>query len=122
MDAAIASTSTALVGNSTPAGAGYGTPSAITVQANVGMQVQKFGRTTGHTFGEVDMLNATVNVCYYSPCQKPGNVARFVNQIIITPGTFSAGGDSGSLIVNMSNNPVALLFAGSSIAHDCQSN
>ena len=44
-----------------------------------------------------------------------------MHQIIITPGTFSAGGDSGSLIVedakgkNASdrNKPVGLLFAGS---------
>ena len=48
-------------------------------------------------------------------------VARFVNQIIITPGGFSAGGDSGSLIVvdgkgkykADDRKPVALLFAGS---------
>lgn len=45
------------------------------------------------------------------------------HQIIITPGTFSAGGDSGSLIVadakgkNASdrNKPVGLLFAGSDL-------
>ena len=51
-------------------------------------------------------------------------VARFVNQIIITPGSFSAGGDSGSLIVvdgkgkNKADDrkPVGLLFAGSSFA------
>jgi PKD repeat protein len=42
-------------------------------------------------------------------------LARFVGQIAITPGTFSAGGDSGSLIVtdDENKNPVGLLFAGS---------
>ena len=41
--------------------------------------------------------------------------ARFVDQIGISPGTFSAGGDSGSLIVTEDGNyPVGLLFAGSS--------
>ena len=48
-------------------------------------------------------------------------VARFVNQIVITPGDFSAPGDSGSLIVvngkgkfkNDANKPVGRLFAGS---------
>jgi hypothetical protein len=42
--------------------------------------------------------------------------ATFVGQIGITPGTFSGGGDSGSLIVTAdgNNRPVALLFAGSS--------
>ncbi|HYR12865.1 MAG TPA: CARDB domain-containing protein, partial [Mycobacterium sp.] len=41
--------------------------------------------------------------------------ARFVDQLIISPGGFSGGGDSGSLIVtdDGSMNPVALLFAGS---------
>ena len=44
-----------------------------------------------------------------------------MNQIVITPGTFSAGGDSGSLIVVDSertddhHKPVGLLFAGSSL-------
>jgi hypothetical protein len=42
--------------------------------------------------------------------------ARYVDQFIISPGTFSGGGDSGSLIVtdDANANPVALLFAGSS--------
>ena len=68
------------------------------------------------TKGKVYALNATVNVGYDS------GVALFVNQIIITPGTFSAGGDSGSLIVvdgkarykSQKGQPVGLLFAGSS--------
>ncbi|HEX9581370.1 MAG TPA: CARDB domain-containing protein, partial [Gemmatimonadales bacterium] len=42
--------------------------------------------------------------------------AIFVDQLIIEPGGFSGGGDSGSLIVTNdgNKNPVALLFAGSS--------
>jgi hypothetical protein len=49
-------------------------------------------------------------------------VARFVGQIIVEPGEFSAGGDSGSLIVvdgkgkkgaADDRKPVGLLFAGS---------
>ena len=56
-----------------------------------------------------------VNVCYEGTvfCTK---LARFVDQIAISPGDFSAGGDSGSLIVtnDASRNPVGLLFAGSS--------
>jgi hypothetical protein len=43
----------------------------------------------------------------------PGYEARYVNQIAVSPGTFSAPGDSGSLMVTQSGNqPVALLFAG----------
>jgi hypothetical protein len=77
--------------------------------------VQKYGRTTGHTTSVVTELRISVDVCYVPAgpvgCKKS---ARFVDQIGIGDGTFSAGGDSGSLIVDMSNNPVALLFAGSS--------
>ena len=108
IDAAIALCSTANLDNQTP-GAGYGTPSSTTVQPFVGQPVQKYGRTTLLTTGNVYAVNATVNVGYSS------GTARFVNQIMITPGTFSAGGDSGSLIVTQNgNNPVGLLFAGSS--------
>ncbi len=108
IDAAIALTSTDMVGNATPSD-GYGTPSSTTATAYVGLEVQKYGRN-GQTFGEVDSVNATVRV-YYST-----RFAIFVNQVVITPGDFSAGGDSGSLIVTDDEacNPVGLLFAGSS--------
>ena len=116
MDAAIASTTAGQVGTATPSN-GYGTPSQTVVGASLGMGVQKYGRTTGFTSGTIQFINATVTVCYSEPsrCNRPRNNARFVEQIIIYPGTFSAGGDSGSLIVTAdgNNNPVALLFAGS---------
>lgn len=113
MDAAIASSDLTLLTASTPED-GYGSPTSNVVTATVGQSLQKYGRTTGFTQGTVDSVNATVNVCYEgsTTCTK---LARFVNQIVITPGTFSAGGDSGSLIVTSNgNNPVGLLFAGSS--------
>ncbi len=77
--------------------------------------MQKYGRTTGLTHGTVSEISVTVNVCYegFVVCTK---WARFVDQIAITDGTFSGGGDSGSLIVTHDANkyPVGLLFAGSS--------
>ena len=117
IDAAIALSSTSLLGNATPSD-GYGTPKSVTVPASVNMKVKKYGRTTGLTKGQVYAIDATVNVGYDT------GVARFVHQIIITPGSFSAGGDSGSLIVadatkgkNRADNdkPVGLLFAGSNL-------
>ncbi|MFC1912180.1 serine protease [Chloroflexota bacterium] len=114
IDAAIASTTTALLGNSTPSD-GYGTPMATITGASIGMKVKKYGRTTGETNGRVYAVNATVDVQYDS------GVARFENQIVVTPGAFSAGGDSGSLIVVNNKRssdhlkPVGLLFAGSSL-------
>ena len=111
MDAAIALTSTSDVGTATPVD-GYGTPSSVTTQAFIGQAVQKYGRTTGFQLGTVAATNVTVDVCYVFLviCFQE---ARFVNQISVSPGAFSAAGDSGSLIVTQGGNqPVALLFAG----------
>jgi hypothetical protein len=116
IDAAIASTTTSNLGVSTLP-SGYGTPSASTVGASVGQSVRKCGRTTGCTTGTVAEVNVTVNVCYkpQGPFCAVGGTARFVNQIGISDGSFSAGGDSGSLIVTSNGlNPVGLLFAGGS--------
>lgn len=115
MDAAIASSSTSNLDYATPSEA-YGVPGTSPTSASVGMGVQKYGRTTGHTTGEVSEINVTVDVCYETAgpynCKSS---ARFENQIGITPGSFSDGGDSGSLIVTNDSNkdPVGLLFAGS---------
>lgn len=109
VDAAIASTTTANVGNGTYTG-GYGVPNSTTKAATVGMLVQKCGRTTGCTHGKVSAINASVSVQYEA------GVATFVNQVVISgkKGAFSDSGDSGSLIVtdDANANPVALLFAG----------
>ncbi len=114
MDAAIALSSAANLGNATPSD-GYGTPGSALVSATLNLPVQKYGRTTSLTTGTVSEINVIVNVCYegFLICTKS---AKFVDQIAITPGSFSAGGDSGSLIVTNdgNNNPIGLLFAGSS--------
>lgn len=108
VDAAIASTTTSLVGNATPAD-GYGAPRNTPAAASIGQRVMKYGRTTSLTTGRVAGLNVAILVQYGT------GVARFVNQIEIS-GNFSAGGDSGSLIVvergGDARRPVGLLFAG----------
>jgi len=111
IDAAIALSSEESLGNSTPAD-GYGTPSSKTADAALGMAVQKYGRTSSLTRGTIVGINGTVNVGYSS------GTARFVDQILITPGSFIRSGDSGSLMVtDPGKNPVGLLFAsGSGIA------
>lgn len=117
VDAGIAITDTSDTGFATPSGEAYGTPTANVQTATVGMRVVKYGRTTDFTYGKVDSVNVSVNVGYDS------GTAFFVNQIVIQgtrpngrgSSTFSAGGDSGSLIVELSDNdPVGLLFAGNS--------
>jgi len=128
IDAAIALSTTAVLDNATPADDGYGLPNAtIYGDANgdglfddpsalLGLNVQKYGRTTRLTHGQITGVNATVMVCYQVSGFSCIKAARYVDQLIISPGGFSGGGDSGSLIVTDDGNmnPVALLFAGSS--------
>jgi len=115
IDAAIASVTEESLGRSTPSD-GYGTPRVKTVTATLMAKVQKYGRTTGLTTGQVSGIFATVNVDYRI------GIARFVDQIIVTgsSGEFSAPGDSGSLVVTNGSGgsdrqPIGLLFGGSSL-------
>ncbi len=80
-----------------------------TKTATLGMRVRKFGRTTQYTEGNVTLLNATVNIAYGA------KTARYVGQVVTE--AMSQGGDSGSLIVDATENrAVGLLFAGSDLA------
>ncbi len=75
-----------------------------------GLAVEKVGRTTGYTAGRIFDVSADVRVGY-----ELGTLV-FLDQILIAGdrGSFSAGGDSGSLIVSRRpKRPVGLLFAGS---------
>lgn len=92
-----------------------GIPCNTTRTASVGLAVRKSGRTTGFTTGSVSAVGVTISVAYSKRCGQAGGTARtFTNQIGIGPSTFSAGGDSGSVIFDSSNHAVGLLFAGSS--------
>jgi hypothetical protein len=133
-DAALALTSPGQLAVATPLGEhgsppGYGAPSALIHPAYgdpgvlgdedlvqlLQLAVQKYGRTTGRTTGTISAVNVTSDVCYDQFCSQ---IARFVDQISIGTAGFSAGGDSGSLIVSNDpgRRPVALLFAGSETA------
>lgn len=84
------------------------------VDVIAGDRVQKSGRTTGHTFGEVAATNVTIKVGYTA------GTALFLEQIEVVGlcGTlFSDSGDSGSLVVNLPDGSsprgaAGLLFAG----------
>jgi hypothetical protein len=111
IDAAIALSVPELLDNATPSD-GYGLPKSTTATVSRGAKVMKYGRTTGQTSGMVKGTNVIVNVQY-----EAGYTARFVGQILIGGGNFSAGGDSGSLVVLSARGandrkPVGLLFAG----------
>jgi len=73
----------------------------------IGDIVEKTGRTTNFTTGKIIALNATIDVNYGG-----GQVARFARQIVAT--NMSAPGDSGSLVCDIKEGAVGLLFAGSS--------
>ena len=72
------------------------------------MPVKKFGRTTSFTEDVIQHLHVSVNVGYGA-----GRFALFEDQILTGP--MSAGGDSGSIVVNDENKVVGLLFAGSDL-------
>jgi len=94
-----------------------GVPSSSIANPSVGMAVQKSGRTTGHTTGTIGSTNTSVNVQYQIQCGKGRKYTiSYTNQVVINGSGFSAGGDSGSLILTNTScaHPVALLFAGSS--------
>jgi len=77
--------------------------------ANLGEKVMKSGRTTRVTSGVVTDVNVTLRVGYAR------GSFLFTDQILIKGerGSFSAGGDSGSVIVGYDGDAVGLLFAGS---------
>ncbi len=72
----------------------------------LGMEIKKSGRTTGLTTGSIQQIDVTSTVNYGA-----GKNATFSDQIMA--GNMSAGGDSGSAILNAKNEIVGLLFAGS---------
>lgn len=74
-------------------------------EAGLDMPVIKSGRTTQTTKGAVVGLDVTIAVNYQ------GRLAYFRDQILTT--NMSAGGDSGSLLLNTEREAVGLLFAGS---------
>ncbi|MGB6483620.1 MAG: hypothetical protein WBE86_09055 [Candidatus Acidiferrales bacterium] len=77
--------------------------------------VAKSGRSTGLTCSTVESTDFEVSVQYQEGLGGNSFTVVYDNQIAINGGTFSAAGDSGSLIVSQAGaQPVALLYAGSS--------
>ncbi len=76
-------------------------------EASEELTVVKSGRTTGVTRGVVFDTSWNGNVIYTR------GVAYFEDQILIHGEKFSAGGDSGSLVLDTDNKAIGLLFAGS---------
>jgi hypothetical protein len=85
--------------------------------AAVNMAVAKSGRSTGLTCSAVFSTSTSTSVQYQKGCGTGTTFsANYTNQVAVTGGSFSAEGDSGSLIVTQSTtDPVALLYAGSDV-------
>ncbi len=75
-------------------------------EGELGMSLQKSGRTTGFTTGSIQQIDVTAQVNYGS-----NQIATFVDQLMA--GAMSQGGDSGSAVLNDQSQMVGLLFAGS---------
>ena len=80
-----------------PQGVGEGT---------LGLAIHKSGRTTGLSSGEITQVDVTSQISYGT-----GKTATFTDQLMA--GAMSAGGDSGSAVLDGSGRVVGLLFAGS---------
>jgi hypothetical protein len=94
-------------GVSSTSGKGEPGPLALTVA--------KSGRTTGLTCGAITAVNVDVTVDYYDDCAetKPYLTKTFTNQIGLTGNAFSDAGDSGALVIDVTNaEPVGLYFTG----------
>lgn len=77
-------------------------------EATLGALAQKSGRTTGFQAGRITQTDVVTRVSYGDA----GN-AVFEDQFMVGRPGFSAGGDSGSAILDKNYNLVGLLFAGS---------
>jgi hypothetical protein len=79
------------------------------------MPLAKSGRSTGLTCSTALAVAVNVNVQYQKGCGTGATFSvDYTNQVDIAGGSFSAEGDSGSLIVSQNSaDPVALLYAGS---------
>ncbi len=81
-----------------------GIPKGV-VMGTLGLAVQKSGRTTSYTRGEIEQIDVTSRIDF------GGKFATFTGQLLA--GAMSQPGDSGSAVLDMNGNVIGLLFAGS---------
>jgi hypothetical protein len=93
-------------------------PSSQVAAPALSQAVSKSGRTTGLTCSTVNSINADIQVDYDSSCGGTlAFTAIFKGQVMVSGGSFSGPGDSGSLVVTTDTaRPVALLYGGNSVS------
>jgi hypothetical protein len=112
----LGATQTNAVPDAGPPAQGTGITPAQAIAAPHNGLVAKSGRTTGLTCSTVLAMNVAASVDYYKNCGDTTKAftVNFTDLVSVSGGDFSAGGDSGSLIVTQDTaEAVALLFAGS---------
>jgi hypothetical protein len=87
-----------------------GVPKGVSGVVRRGMKVQKTGRTTDYTIGVIKDINYRLALKYKKPGGGTGRVG-LADQVLCT--RYTAGGDSGSAVFNMTGKVVGLHFAGS---------
>jgi hypothetical protein len=87
-----------------------GVPKGFSKTVRRGMRVQKTGRTTDYTVGIIKDVNYRLALTYKKPGGGSGRVG-LAEQVLCT--RYTAGGDSGSAVFNMTGKVVGLHFAGS---------
>ena len=96
----------------TAAIAELGVPDGINTNLQRGMAVQKMGRTTTLSVALVRDIDLRVPANYPDASGQAARVG-FSDQVLVT--FYSAGGDSGSPVLDMNNNVVGLHVAGSPV-------
>jgi hypothetical protein len=91
-------------------------PAGTLATPAVGIPVAKSGRSSGLTCSSVQTINTSVRIDYQTSCNGGTTFSvTFNNQVVVGGGSFSAAGDSGSLIVDSQTaQPIALLYGGNS--------
>ena len=87
-----------------------GVPNGVSTFVRRGMKVQKTGRTTDYTIGLITDVDYRLALKYKKPGGGKGRVG-LRDQVLCT--RYTAGGDSGAAVLNMSGKVVGLHFAGS---------
>lgn len=87
------------------------TPVGVGRTLRRGMHVKKVGRTTDYTTGVIQDIHFRLSLQYRRPSGNSTGRVGFKDQVLCT--RYSAGGDSGAVILNSSDRIVGLHFAGS---------
>ena len=85
-------------------------PAGVSKTVRRGMHIKKVGRTTDYTTGVITDVHLRLALKYHRPSGSGRARVGFRDQVLCT--RYSAGGDSGSVILNNNDKVVGLHFAG----------